>query len=350
MNTKINSTEKRRGCLGSLGRGVVGLLIALVVSMVAGAIYQSAASASDAKKYPPPGELYDVGEYRLHLYCKGEGSPTVVFEAGGNSPGLAWYPVQEEVAKSTRVCSYDRPGYGWSDPAQGPLGIEQVAENLHTLLKTAEIPGPYVLVGHSAGGVYVRAFAQKYPSEVVGMVLVDSSHESQNLRFPPEYMKFAAQSNSSLKLMQLLAPFGVLRATKIWRQVVAEPPFPPEVKAAVWATMYRSAYCKAVNDENAAIETMLSQPDGPVSLDDLPLIVLSASDSIAKLPENVINVIGRETVEKMIQVGQELQRELTGLSTRGKQVIVEDSGHYIQWDQPDAVIDAIREIVEQARE
>jgi pimeloyl-ACP methyl ester carboxylesterase len=95
------------------------LLVFLVVAMAAGAIYQAAASASDSKKYPPPGELYDVGDYGLHLYCTGEGSPTVILEVGGSSPALVWYLVQPEIAKVARVCSYDRAGYGWSDP--GPL-------------------------------------------------------------------------------------------------------------------------------------------------------------------------------------------------------------------------------------
>jgi pimeloyl-ACP methyl ester carboxylesterase len=357
MNTKNKSVGKRRGCLGCLGRGVIGSLALLVVLMIVGAIYQSVASASDAKKYPPPGELYDVGGRRLHLYCTGEGSPTVILEAGASSPGMIWYLVQEEVAKFTRVCSYDRAGFGWSDPAPstslraspGPLGSEQVASDLHELLETANIPAPYVLVGHSAGGVYVRAFAGQYPSEVVGMVLVDSSHESQNLRFPPEYMKLAEQQSSSMGLFEVAAPFGVLRATRVWSLMLPDPPLPADVEAAVWATMYRTSYCKAVGEEMTAIAKMLRQEEGPASMGDLPLIVLTANDSVRKLPENVINAIGRDAFDKLVQVSQELQQELASLSTNGKQVIVEDSGHYIQWDQPQFVIDAIREIVEQAR-
>lgn len=349
MNTKNKSTGKRRGCLGCLGRGVIGLLAFVVVLMIAGAIYQSAASASELKKYPPPGELYDVGEYRLHLYCTGEGSPAVILEAGAYSPGLVWYLVQEGAAKFTRVCSYDRAGFGWSDPAPGPRGSDEAASDLHKLLKAADVPAPYVLVGHSIGGVYVRAFAQKYPSEVVGMVLVDSSHESQDLRFPPEYMQLLDQQNSSMRLFESAAPYGVLRAARLWSLMLPDPPLPADVESAVWATMYRTSYCKAMNEEVTAIAGMLIQEEGPASLGDLPLIVLTANDSVGKLPENAINAIGQDAFEKLIQVSQELQQELASLSTNGRQVIVEDSGHYMQWDQPGAVIDAIREIVEQAR-
>ena len=143
MNTANDTGKvqgKRRGCLG---RVAVGLLVFLIIALAAGAIYQAVASASDLKRYPPPGELYDVGDYRLHLYCTGEGSPTVVLEAGAASSELSWYLVQKEVAGFTRVCAYDRAGFGWSDPASGPLLPAQVAEDLHKLLTAADVPGPY---------------------------------------------------------------------------------------------------------------------------------------------------------------------------------------------------------------
>jgi pimeloyl-ACP methyl ester carboxylesterase len=342
--------SRRRGCLGCLGRGAIGLLALLVILMVVGSIYQSVASASDAKKYPPPGELYKVGDQKLHLYCSGEGSPTVILEAGGSSPGMVWYLVQERVSEFTRVCSYDRPGFGWSEPAPGPLSSEQVADLLHQLLTTADVPGPYILVGHSVGGVYARSYVQQYPSEVAGMVLVDSSHESQKLRFPPEYLKFDEQQIPTMKLLQLASPFGLLRAARLWSLMIAEPPFPADVGAAVWATMYRTGYPEATKNEYIAMKEMLSQPNGPASLGDLPLIVLSASDSVSKTPEAVINAMGQEAFTEMVQTAQELQQELAGLSTQGKLIGVKDSGHYIQWDQPGAVIDAIREVVEQIRQ
>lgn len=237
----------RRSCLDCLGRGAIGVLGVLVIALTAGAIYQAAASASDSKKYPPPGELYDVGEYRMHLYCIGDGSPTVILEAGASSPGLTCYAVQKEVAVFTRVCSYDRPGFGWSDPAAGPLTGEQVVALLHQLLVEAEVPEPCILVGHSIGGVYVRSYAHRYPAEVTGMVLVDSSHESQNLRFPLEYSKFSRRQTSSMKLMQLACPLGILRATRFWNLMLPEPPLPADMGSAVWATMYRTPYCKAEN-------------------------------------------------------------------------------------------------------
>jgi hypothetical protein len=168
--------KKRSGCLWSFARWILGLFILLIVLVPLGMIYQSAALKRDAQRYPYPGELVDVGEFRLHIYCIGSGTPTVVLEAGLGDGSFIWGQVQNKVATSTRVCAYDRPGLGWSDFVNRQFRRQAVAENLHTLLVNAGIPGPYILVGHSVGGIYVRAFAQKYPKEVAGLVFVDSSH------------------------------------------------------------------------------------------------------------------------------------------------------------------------------
>jgi len=344
---------RRRGCLGCLGRGAIGLLIFLAVVMLVGAIYQGAASASDLKKYPPPGELYDVEDYRLHLYCTGEGSPTVILEAGAGSPGLIWTFVQEEVEKSTRVCTYDRAGFGWSDQASGPLSPEQVALELHTLLETANVPGPYILVGHSAGGVYVRAYVSHYPSEVVGLVLVDSSHEGQYVRFPPEYLELSRLQNTMTTICRLVSPFGGMRLARAWDMMTAGYTMDPEIGEAFLSTMYRTRYCLAAAEETEALSVSLSQADIPGSLGDLPLIVLTADTSEAELqaqiPAYMRSAVGSEVIAKVYQVSRELQQELAGLSSRGKQIMVAHSGHNIHLDQPGAVIEAIREIVEQIR-
>jgi pimeloyl-ACP methyl ester carboxylesterase len=352
-NVENVSARKRRGCLGCLGRGAIGLLIILAFAMAAGAIYQAAASASDLKKYPPSGKLYDIGDYKLHLTCTGEGSPTVILEAGAGSPGLIWTFVQEKVEKSTQVCSYDRAGFGWSDPASGPLSPEQVALGLHTLLKTAEIPGPYILVGHSAGGVYVRAYTSQYPSEVVGLVLVDSSHEGQNVRFPPEYLELSKTQNYMTAFCRLVSPFGGMRLTRVWDALTAGYNMEPQIGAALLSTMYRTSYCRASAEETQALSESLSQPDIPGSLGDLPLIVLTADTSEAEMqaqiPAYLRSVVGSEVITKVYETSRELQQELVGLSSRGRQVMVQHSGHMIQLDQPGVVIDAIREVMAQVR-
>ena len=173
---------------------LAGLLILLIALVCAGTVYEAIESHRDQQMFHPPGRLVDIGGCRLHLYCTGEGSPTVILEAGGGNPWLSWCKVQPQVASFTRVCSYDRAGLGWSDPSPRPRTAMVIAEELHALLHNAGIPGPFVLVGHSLGGMDARMFANRYPSEVAGLVLVDSSHPDQDERFPPEAKKLAAVS------------------------------------------------------------------------------------------------------------------------------------------------------------
>ncbi|MGZ8741527.1 MAG: alpha/beta hydrolase [Nocardioides sp.] len=138
--------------------------------------YETVREAADANAYPMPGQLIDVGGHRLHLHCTGSGSPTVVLQPGGGdfSAGMAW--IAPAVASQTRVCVYDRAGRGWSEPAESPQDATQIAADLHTLLQRGNVPGPYVLAGHSFGGLYVLTYADSYPDEVAGMVLVDSTN------------------------------------------------------------------------------------------------------------------------------------------------------------------------------
>ena len=189
---------------------IVVLLIALLAFI--GFLYQNIASAVDASRYPPPGKLIDVGGYRLHLYCTGtshSGSPTVILEAGGGGGSVGWSKIQPGVASFTRVCSYDRAGYGWSDNGPLPRTAGRIVTELHTLLTRAAVPGPYVLVGHSFGGLIVRLYAYRYPQQVAGLVLVDSISE-EGVRFP-ELRAIVASVANLLTLCQVLAPFGIVR-------------------------------------------------------------------------------------------------------------------------------------------
>jgi hypothetical protein len=153
---------------------VYPMLAVLALASIAGG-YETVRESIDAAAYPPPGQLIDVGGHRLHLNCTGSGSPTVVLEPGLGevSPAMAW--IAPAVAHDTRVCVYDRAGRGWSDPADGPQDAAQTAADLHTLLDRGHIPGPYVLAGHSFGGLYVLTFAATYPDQVAGLVLLDST-------------------------------------------------------------------------------------------------------------------------------------------------------------------------------
>jgi len=196
MNTQANSKK----ILNILKRGSLGLIVTMLLLAIAGTIYQTAATESDRKNFPPPGNLIDVGGFKMHIYCMGEGSPTVILESmsGGGSPYWGW--IQPEVAKGTRVCTYDRAGFYWSESDPDPQTLARTVRNLHTLLVNANVEEPYVLVGHSIGGLYVRQFTEDYPEQVAGLVLLDAGNPEQYQQYPELF----AGGDSMLRIMPVL--------------------------------------------------------------------------------------------------------------------------------------------------
>ena len=309
---------------------LTGLLCLLVALVCAGAVYEGIESHRDQQRFHPPGRLVDIGGYRLHLYCLGEGSPTVIQEAGGGNPWLSWYKVQPQVASFTRVCSYDRAGLGWSDPSPRLPTAKVIAEELHTLLHNAGIPGPFVLVGHSLGGMYARMFANQYPSEVSGMVLVDSSHADQDERFPPEAKKLAAASYYVIRVMQFTLLIGLPR-------LLAARAAPPEIRPEFSAVFCRWKFLAAVRAEAAAQSESSAQVRSLGALGNLPLVVLSHDPDKMKFPGNLTEPVNREWGK--------MQEELAHLSSNGSRLVVKGSSHDIQIDAPEAVVNAIHKVV-----
>jgi len=205
--------RRKEGLRFWAGRVPLGFVITLVALAAIGASYQTIATAIDQRSYPPPGQLVDVGGYRLHINCMGQGSPTVILESGLANMSADWANVQPLVAEGTRVCAYDRAGIAWSDPGPQPRDPRQIADELHTLLGKAGIAGPYVLVGHSFGGLYVRMYAARYTSEVVGMVLIDASHPDMWQRLPAEVTATLTGPAWQAAAMRLMARLGLFRLT-----------------------------------------------------------------------------------------------------------------------------------------
>src|SRR5829696_5172510 len=177
-------TQPRRGLGFWIRRGFVWLVAGLLALAVIGAIYQAIATQIDQRTYSPPGEMVDVNGHLMHINCIGEGSPTVILEAANLGMSAWWVRVQQQFAQTTQVCSYDRAGMGWSEAGPEPRDARHISSELHTLLKNADTEGPYVLVGHSYGRLYARMYAARYPNQVAGVALVDSSHPEQFTRFP----------------------------------------------------------------------------------------------------------------------------------------------------------------------
>jgi pimeloyl-ACP methyl ester carboxylesterase len=185
------------------------LVVILLALAVAGAIYQAIATKLAERAYPPPGEMVDVGGYSLHINCVGQGSPTVVLDAGSGGFSAQWVRVQREVSGTTRVCAYDRAGMGWSEMGPDPRDARQITGELHTLLSEAGIEGPYVLVGHSFGGMYMQTYAARYPDEVAGVALVDSSTNPDQFSQRPEARESYEPQKQSFAVVPLLVRLGV---------------------------------------------------------------------------------------------------------------------------------------------
>jgi pimeloyl-ACP methyl ester carboxylesterase len=259
----------------------------------------------------PATGLLDVGGYRLAIYSAGSGSPAVVLDAGGGDGSESWDWVADAVAQFTLAVTYDRPGRGGSEVGPFPRTAHDMAEDLHTLLAKAGIPAPYVLVGHSLAGFIVRIYTSTYPDDVAGLVLVDTPHEDWFARFvallPPEDLGEAA---------------SLARLRYRWQHHFADPSKHPE--SMDWPAT-------------------LAQARAAGTLGDRPLVVLAAG--MPTLPPDLPTDLRAADASMSV----ELRKELATLSTRSTLIVAGESGHYIQLDQPELVIDAIRQVVEAAR-
>ena len=320
IGTQRTSQSRGRGCLRWLGAGLASLLGLLLL----GYIYEPLAEAADAKAYPPPGQLVDVGGYRLHINCTGSGSPTVVIVAGLGDWSTTWGGVvQPEVAKTTRVCTYDRSGLGWSEPASFPQDAAEFAKELHALLKNANVPGPYVMVGHSLGGFIVRIFVHDYASEVVGVVLIDSMNPKQVTQ-PPTQSKSPSRPFS---FQALLARFGIAR---LLVKLPGIAPRVPASEAAYYPLYVRPQSLQSTDNEFQTLPASAAEAATVKAFGDLPLIVLTAKrNDIPGWPE--------------------WQTELLQLSSHSQHLFAEKSGHNVQADEPEAAVAAILQMVQQVR-
>jgi len=260
----------------------------------------------------PTVQHVDIGGYKLALLVRGAGGPTVVIEPGMGLPAVEsdeWKPVADEVSKTTTVVLYDRAGLGSSEPSpKRPRTSQDAAQELHTLLTNAKVPGPYILVAHSLGGYNARLFAQMYPSEVAGMVFVDIAHPDQEAKWLP------------------LLP----------AETPGENPVFTKSREFVAARINNHGE----NPDNLDLVVSRDQVRATDSLGDMPLAVLTHSPKwkmVPNLPDDVM--------QQIEQASQELQKELPGLSTNSSHKIAETAGHGIHIDDPALVIAAINEVI-----
>lgn len=278
--------------------------------------------------------LVDIGERQLYLECRGSGRPTVILEAGYRCDARTWssrtdHPddaqgtVLPAIAAFTRVCAYDRPGTlrtvehrGRSDPTRMPRSPGDAVTDLHALLRTAGVPSPYVLVGHSYGGVLVRLFTARYPDDVAGLVLIDPSHEEQDARFAA-----------------VLPPHELLALRQLDEAV------PPELAADADLEQFNFAVGTAQMGQAASQRSL-----------DIPLVVVMQGRPYRDDDPAAWEGISTAGVEAIERESHAMKREFAGLSPEGRLVIAARSGHFVQEDEPDVVITAVRDIVDAVRD
>ena len=261
--------QMRRSVTGKARWVLVPVFVVLALASV-GATYANIASTGDRATLAAPGKLYDVNGHRLHLDCHGHGSPTVVLSNGLGGVSAGWARIASPVAATTRVCAYDRAGQGWSEDAASPRDGVQSAEELHTLLEKAGEHGPYLLVGHSTGGTYAITYAARYPDQVAGLVLLDSSSPEQFTRMPAFSGQYKMMMRPTYSLMPTLSRLGA-------GQIPVTSHLPAADAAKVIAITSKPRYYRNQRDEVSVIPEVFTQAQALTTLGNRPLAVLTAS-------------------------------------------------------------------------
>jgi pimeloyl-ACP methyl ester carboxylesterase len=310
-------------------RTIQGIAALSLMTMAIGGLYQTVSLIRERHAFPMPGRLVDVGSYKMHIYCTGHGSPAVILDSGLGDSFISWQNVQPQIASFVRVCSYDRAGMGYSEASPRPRTSIVFAEELHQLLHNAGIAPPYIFVGHSMAAYNIRLYASLFKSDVAGIVLVDGCHPDQLNRFPRALDAMNPGWIRQGKFLEFTTPIGIPRLLGYCGNNMA----------------LRAAEC-TFNDarENAAEretfrESAALAKNAHLS-SDLPLIVISHDPDLRD--ESLPVSVDRATNAAW----EQMQEELSHLSVSGTRIVAKGSGHYIQNDRPDVVIQAVHEMVE----
>lgn len=318
--------------------GRIALSAAIVVFFAAAAstVFNALAIHHYRAIYPPQGRLYTVDGYKMHLYCTGQGSPTIILDAGLGNDSLIWADVQPALAKTTRVCSYDRAGFGWSDLQPSPRDADRITDQLHALLTQAGIKGSIVLMGHSIAGLYIRDYAARYPQNLSALVFVDGSTPLQEDRFPGRTKWVLLKAKLELLQTKWLYVLGIPRITG---ECNIGEGFEVSAGKMLSEDQCRAALYTALEREDESFhqsgnETIHTGPFG-----DLPILIFSQDNHPS----------GSDPLSKVDEIWDQMQEELKGLSTHSRRIIAKGSGHYIQIDRPDLLNSQVTDLIRQIR-
>jgi pimeloyl-ACP methyl ester carboxylesterase len=331
--------------------GLTVLLTTVAGLVLAGGLYQAIGTVRDRRRFTPPGVLTPVGAHHLHCRCEGVGAPAVLLEAGIAASSLTWSRVQPAIARETRVCSYDRAGLAWSEPASSARSMDALVSELRMLLKSASGAPPYVLVAHSFGALIIRAFARAHPAEVAGLVFVDPLHPEEWCDPSPSQQQMIRGGVFLSRVGGVLARLGVVRlslalltggapsaprqlsrmfgrrAAALLEHLVDEvQKLPPEVLPSVQAHWSHPKAFRAMWQHLAAMPSCSAHLARDIdSFADIPVVVISAG---SRAPRWLA-----------------ADAALAGSSSHGRHIVSPRSGHWIHLDDPGLVIQAIREVI-----
>ncbi len=283
-----------------------------------------------------PGKLYNIGGHPMHLYCTGEGSPTVVLSSGLGDDFTSWARVQPALSRQTRVCSYDRAGFGWSESRPGVQDANTIASELHQLIGAASVQKPFLLVGHSISGLYLRSYAAHYPGDLAGLVFVDGATPLQDDRVPKELVKIQEDQRREMPWQKLLMTLGWYRLQGVCTSI---PPGFEAYSAWINADSCIPSQMDAIENELDAERASGEETIHVGPFGDLPVLILSRDPTVlsSNWPASVAKANS--------VVWNQMQEESKALSTQSIRIIAKRSDHYIQNDRPDLVIQEITTLV-----
>jgi pimeloyl-ACP methyl ester carboxylesterase len=331
---------------------LIWIAAVLILGLLVGMSYQRAGERRDTRLHPPPGKFVDLGTHRLHLLEEGRGSPTIILEAGLMSTNLSWTDIRRKLAESYRVVTYDRAGLGWSDIGPMPRTAERIVDELHSLLALAAIPGPYVLVGHSFGGLTMPLFATRYPEKIAGMVLVDPVVPAEWNPPSEQDLKRSSIGATVCRRAALLSRAGVIRfvafllnsrakkaASHMVRLIsrgtpadsgsVSSPWFwnlPPNERQMAAVFWVQEKFCNTIASQ---LENLPQSARRIAELDNLfekPVVILSAKSTPANRREQHMLITQR--------------------LPQGRHIFADKSTHWIMQDQPELVLGAIHAVAQ----
>lgn len=340
----MNTQTKKTGCLGKGLRLMAGALAVLVLLGVGCSIYEVRAETAVATQYPAPGQLVDVNGRTMHIYCEGEGSPTIILDAGQGGWSSDWADIMPQLSENNRVCAYDRAGYGWSEPADGERSPQDAADDLANLLSTAQIESPYVLVSFSHAGLAARLFAAQHSDVLAGLVLIDPATEFDNEIMSADLMRQQQSAVGMFNGFGFAAKIGLLRLLGTENMADSAPfigtdPANPDVYYTFisdpqWWETSSQEFASQLNDDHLA----MVRDNGAIP--NIPLVIIGS---------DVLDTTGNAAMTGLQEARHEVLSELATQSAQGEFVIAKGSTHSIPNDRPDVVLAAIESVVGNGR-